>query len=742
MPANNSSNPKLNEAPYLVSILTSYKVALACVLSAVLCLMVIFLVLRLDRADLSIPLNYIGDAIVFLTKAKGIVQGDWIRYNSRIGMPFGANWIDFPLNITLESLCMLILSFLSTNPGVLVNIQWLGGIAAASATMTYALLRLGIRPSIAICFGVVYALQPYGFYRGISHLHSMYYLVPLLALVAVEIALGVFYGNEQKSLRRTIRTIPLYLWLACIGIGLSYLYTAFFGCFVILIGTLLGFWKFRSRATLLVGTLAIGLICMTALLDMSPSVAFWLKHGTNPSMDFKYPAEAEIYGLKLRFLLTPIPDHPIKALSDIDAAFSRANFPYDTENKSTRLGTIGGIGFLMLLTISLAGGYLKAYQRGRKWQLLHICAALSLACVLLATVGGFGDFFNTFVVADIRCYNRISPFISFFSIVSVATVIQVVSEKYALQRGAKIGFFLLLCSIVVFAAVDQPVTSGFLPHGSREQIFRADADFVRQIESVLTHDASIFQLPNSEFPVEQLQERMFNNDQGRGYIHSSHSRWSWGAISGTTSAEWNRGVSTLAVPEMVHRLAHHGYRGVWIDSFGYKVGRGPQKALSEFLGVTELRSNDGRHSFFDLSEYINRMNTSERTMNEDELKRLHPVEVTFERGLYSVARSHSGIWSSGKHGRIVLINPLAVSRTVTVSILLRSGASSVQRIKIASDKGVEEVEVTKAQPYSRTVSLPSTASVPIELTCACNAFAFKGDSKVFYFGVQDFQITE
>ena len=182
--------------------------------------------LRLDQADLSIPLNYLGDAVVFLTKAKGIIQGDWIRHNSRVGMPLGADLIDFPLNLSLDSFGMLITSMFTDNPGILVNVQWLGGLALASAAMTYSLMRFKIGPRIAICLGIVYALQPYGFYRGISHLHSMYYIVPLLATGGVELALGAF-GRGSADRYGSFSRIPGYLWVACIGIGLSYLYLPF-----------------------------------------------------------------------------------------------------------------------------------------------------------------------------------------------------------------------------------------------------------------------------------------------------------------------------------------------------------------------------------------------------------------------------------------------------------------------------------------------------------------------------------
>src|SRR5262245_50133705 len=69
-----------------------------CVASAVLCAVLLTVVLKLYQADLSVPLMYLGDAVVFLARAKAILQGDWIRHNTRLGMPFGADYRDFPLN--------------------------------------------------------------------------------------------------------------------------------------------------------------------------------------------------------------------------------------------------------------------------------------------------------------------------------------------------------------------------------------------------------------------------------------------------------------------------------------------------------------------------------------------------------------------------------------------------------------------------------------------------------------------
>ena len=237
-------------------------------------------------------------------------------------------------------------------------------------------------------------------------------------------------------------------------------------------------------------------------------------------------------------------------------------------------------------------------------------------------------------------------------------------------------------------------------------------------------------------------ERTFNNDHGRPYIHAATTRWSWGAVSGTTSAELNKEIAALAVPEMVHRLVHHGYLGLWVDLAGYKADQSPEAAISSVLGVSAFRSFNGRYLFFDLRPYVNRMNTSEKTMNEAELRQSHPVEMTYERGLYSAGLPTRIMWSSGRHGRVVLINPLKTSRTITISATLRTRMSATEKLRLTEGSTTADLTVAGTRSYSRKVALPGNALVPIDLYCPCNPFIFKGQPKPFYFGIEDFRISE
>jgi hypothetical protein len=292
------------------------------------------------------------------------------------------------------------------------------------------------------------------------------------------------------------------------------------------------------------------------------------------------------------------------------------------------------------------------------------------------------------------------------------------------------------------AAVDQPVTSGYLPHSGRQELFHSDAEFVRLVESHMPMDAPVFQLPHAEFPVEHLRERMFNNDHGRPYIHALRTRWSWGAVSGTTSAELNKQLALLPIPEMVHRLIHHGYLGLWIDLYGYQAGQSPETTLTNLLGLGPIRSANGRYLFFNLQSYADRLIAGENGVDIVELRRSHPIELTYERGLYSLGVPAAVVWSSGRHGRIVLVNPLSTSRTVTLTAVIRSGTPSQQTVRITQDDVEEARQITGTQSYSRKITVPQNGVVPIDFHCPCAPFTFKGQSKAFYFGLQDVLINE
>lgn len=698
------------------------------------------LTLRLDQVDLHAPLNYLWDANIFLLRAKAIVEGNWIWSNPRLGMPFGADWRDFPMNITLDSGWMWVLSHFTRSPPLIVNLQWLIAVGLAAALACYAFTRLAFKLAPSAAFGAIFALLPYTFFRGTRHLHCEDYAIPLIALSAIEIVRGTWTASVPRTgsfgTLRSIAKVPLYAWIGCLIAGLAYAYTAFFAVFVLMMAGVLSLLKNRDIRQIVLPAALAGVVVGVTVVDLSPSLIFWARNGQNAKMLFKSPAEAELYALKIRYLITPIPDHPIPLLRAAEARLSTAKYPlFPDENEWGRLGTIGSIGFLCLLAFAfrmvVGGRWLKSLMDAA---IFGPCASLTLACVLFGSVGGFGDFFNTFISPDIRCYTRIFPFIGFFSLAAAAALL--ISIEGRILPVLRLPLWLALA---VAAGYDQAVPSYAIDHN--QPLYWHDANFVRYIETLLPEKSAVFELPFADFPNEIPAARQLVNDLLRPYLHSTKYSWSWPAVSGTTPAEWNRLVSSQAPAEMLRAVVKRGFSGLWLDSAGYVEGASPEAAITAELHEEPRRSPDGRFLFYDLRDYNVAINKIEARMTLAELTAQSPVQVVFERGFYyeEHAAGRTWHWSLG-HGRITLVNPLNLARRISLSMHIQTANPISQSVMLSWNSG--DVLLPGSSDRNITINLEPFQTVPVDLRCDCRPTRPEGAPRNLYFYASDISVRD
>ncbi|MDQ2843058.1 MAG: hypothetical protein M3Y72_18870 [Acidobacteriota bacterium] len=711
------------------------------------------------RLHLHVPFTYWGDALYFDTWVKGLMEGNWPWHNARIGMPFGADWRDFPVTLTLEALAVRILALFTSSPGLILNLIWLLGTAACAGFATYGLQRLGVQRWIAGSLGIVYALQPFTFYRGVGHFNLMFYLVPLLATGAIEIAVSRIPQSQNfprtasvtaawpKRLIGILRITPPYLYLACFAQGLSYIYNSFFAVVLFAVAALLAYAVSRRKSSLVAGFVVIALTCGVVSITLAPTLLYRAKHGTNPEMAYKSAVQGEIYGLKLRHLFTPIPGNPLPPLHYIQKKLDSAGFTDDNENATSRLGTLGGLGLLFLLAWVLYSCLRKPSTDDRSTSILGACSALALTCLLLATVGGFGSLFNVFVAPDIRCYNRVVVFIDFFAITAVGLLLTrawVWSQRRNWPKPIVMGVLGLL---VVFGVSDQAVTTTYLDHVPREQQFKLDAAFVKSVESILPRNASVFQLPFTEFPADGGTVQMLGYDHSRAYLHSHTLRWSWGGMSGREAGEWVRDTSRLPVREMLTRLSAAGFSGIWVDRFGYNPGTSPELKIAAELGEQGTQRSDSRIAFYDLrpyTEYLRKTNTPGEIHLLQEYAS-HPVEVTFPVGFYGEERNDKQTWRwCSRHGVMQFHNPVAQPRTVRLAMTLQTGWSEPYTIVISAEGKTDAIKVTtNTALYARKLLLQPGQTVSVSFDCNCKPVnAPPGESRNLYFALIDPKISE
>lgn len=672
--------------------------------------LVLFGYLQLWRKDLNVPFEVSGDALFWTVIVETVHEDGWGARATRLGMPVGADLMDWPMGMPFDFAIMNLLRALLGAPGAALNAYWLLSLLATGLSATLCLRWLRLTPALAFGLGTLYGLLPYGFGHHTAHIPLVFHFIPFIAFLALKLAEGDA-GGLTRSQRLTVLA-------ACALQGLSYIYYSFFACILLGAAALIGWLRTRQAKTIRVAALALALLCLGTLAGLAPSLRYWQQHGRNVELAYKQPAEADTMGLRIRHLLTPIPDHPIPALRRLSETVVAARFPGDGENVWTRLGAVGSVGFLLLLGFSVgasAGGFAQAPP------LLRSAAALNLVALLLAQVGGFGSLFNVFVAPDIRVYSRIAVFMAFFSLVAVGVALSGLTGKLQARypRGqralaAAVAALLLLC---VFDQVS--VTHLVSRYEDNAIRFAEGHAFAARVESLLPRGAMVFQLPHTEVPVEvRLRPRMELYGHGWAFVHSRRLRWSWGGIRGR-NGDWAREIAFLPPHELVPRLALAGFAGIWLDRFGYD-GRALRlvSRLAEAAGTSPIESESGRFVLVSLVEFQHRLEmemASELARKRREALRV-PLVPRFGAGCDREEDDHGTRWC-GPTSRLFLKNTLDVERRVTVRARFNGPTDRPLVIRSSKFEDIVPLEEREAH-WERSLIMRPRERLRIDLSVA------------------------
>jgi phosphoglycerol transferase len=599
--------------------------SLTAIAAGLLSLLLVFFRMRLWQLDLAVPVAYWGDALHNNILVKALTEGTWNYHIARLGAPFGMDAVDYPLGATLDFAVIKILTAIVHNPFLSVNLYWLLTMAMAGAFAALLFRSLQISHLASASFAALFAITPFVFYRNIGHLTLQQFIVPAAAYLGIGLARGGIFGitesnrpSERPNTPRRIRVVRLAI---CVAIGLTFIYWAFFACIVIAIGCLIGLFRFGNKRILLVALLYMTIIGAASVADKSGSLLYWYRNGSNRALQFKTPAEADIYGLRIRQMLTPIYGHPLPLMRSVRDKIAAA-FPNDTSTESffAALGTIGVIGFVILCCVAVGRPRGRILGDSR----LRLLSGFVIALVLIAEVGGFGSLFNVFVLHEFRCYNRISPFIALVSLAAVA----IIADAFLANRN-RYSYSLLCGCLLIFGAFDQIPVHVFSNRENEIRLFYEDQFFIAQLESRLPAGTMIFQLPHTDFPLDAGRERMLHYDQARAYLHSKTLRWSWGDMSGRNH-DWTKVTAELPLDQFIERIIFAGFGGVLIDRYGYKDSEVEQSVLG-YLGPASKFDLGGRWVFFDLRAFRDKLEGSlsseERARREELAKR--PTRVNW-----------------------------------------------------------------------------------------------------------------
>jgi phosphoglycerol transferase len=533
----------------------------------------LFLFLGGANRDFLVPLYLNGDALEYLMQVKGTIENGWWWVHPRLSAPGVFEQVQFPSNTTIDQVIVWVVHLFTHEPGLVINLSWMIMVVLSGLIARRCLVLLGISPSVARAAGLLYAFSPYALMRNINHFSLAIYLVPIPCAVALLVATG-----------RWRPLSPGHKWalgIGCVLVGFNYPYYAFFACFLILLAAFFALASDPKSREFGSGLLMVGVICLATGVNLAPSFYSWSQHGRPASTPEKRAAEAEQYGLKIRQLVSPGRDNALPWLRNWALRESSAQYPLENENASTRLGLVGTLGFVALLTGIFVPGIGALFEDG---QLFLNAARLMLATVLLGTIGGFGSLFNLLVAPDIRAYNRVAPFIAFLCFVALAMLAEAFLRRAAASRARQLATAGTVALTLFIGLIDQAQVFRSLNamHRPLRDEWLSLSTFVNSLEGRLAGDAMVFQLPAVTFLNETGRERMTALDHIKLYLPSNRLRWSYPAISNDV-VRWQQQVSRLPTGILVSALIGEGFTAILIDRYGY-----PDQAaalLSE-LGVT------------------------------------------------------------------------------------------------------------------------------------------------------------
>jgi len=684
--------------------------------TAIVPLVALVPVLRLWRMDLRVPFEYGADATFNLMVVRNLLDGGWVNVDRTLGAPFGQELYDFPLGTdNLNLLAFKLLGLVTDEPAVVLNVFYLLGYPAVALSAVLVLRHLGLSRPSAFLGAVLFALLPYHFWRGETHvLLSAYVAVPLGALLTLRILAGDALFERREQGRRALRWASrrtLVTLLLCAVIASTGLYYAFFTIVLVAVAAVVAAIARASRAILLSGATVVAALGVALAVNVAPSLAYIHAHGANDAPVTRAANESELFGLRLTQLLLPVDGHRLAPLARRSLLYDTTTpTPVNALEAGQTLGTIGDVGFLALVLAALVAAVAGA--RRRPPALLSHASAATIVALLFGITTGFATLFAYAVTPKFHAPGRISVFIAFFSLLAVAVLLDAAARRWLPDRRRETLLALAVVPLVVLGIADQ-TTNAFVPRWDDVKAqWRTESAFGASMERALPQDASVFELPYTPFPDNTAPGRMQDYDQARPSLHVDGVRWSYGAMKGRPE-DWAAAFGAVDPETAATAAAAAGFDALYLDRAGYAdEGAAAGKALDTTLGTPLASSPDGRFRLYDLRPYARAL---ERRGGEEAVAAagdaaLHPVRLLQAEGFAEPASGHDPrtVESTAPRVRLALENPDAGERTVVLATTLTSADDRERRVVLTFPDGSTQRLVVGTDPVAvrRTLALP------------------------------------
>jgi len=539
------------------------------------------------------PADVSQDAMNALVAAKLIATEGWWWTSSHLSWPVGIDFVGFPFDGNLYMVLLKGISFFTVNPFAMVAYS-LTVTVLIGAGLAYFFLRLiGAGRFPALIFAIIFTFSPCLYYRQWYHMHSLPYLVPIGCGVAVLIFTG--------AAGRLTRMKKAMLYGLCFLLGFGYAYSVVFSLFFIVLATSRQFFtRDAGRSTRVFACISIVLVLVGFILNIIPSK---IVYKNDPSIatklfSFKYPSEADTFGLYIRTLFRPVAAGRF-GYREVENIYGTANFELDRgESTTARLGTVGSLGLLFLLwTLFFVPCQSGVANKNHEKDIYFSLSLLTIGAILLAVPGGFGSMINM-LSPQIRCYNRLSPYIGFFSITALALFCGTLHHtRFFKSVSMRLLLLITGLTLAVFAATLDQRPSGSPSCLVDEKNVASARAMLQEFKPFLPKQAKILVLPVMTYPCTPDEGSLKGQLDALPFLLDREYFWSVMPLSPSAENKL-RGIIAHRGKFLEHLATAAGYDAILYDT---RADTPRYVAIAESLeraGVRNFRSRDGVYRLF------------------------------------------------------------------------------------------------------------------------------------------------
>ncbi|NQX11124.1 hypothetical protein HQQ80_05760 [Microbacteriaceae bacterium VKM Ac-2855] len=522
-----------------------------------------------------------GDMALHYLVAASARDGSLFSPNSALGFPTNQNMFFAPMFDFASAAMLSVEALFVSDPVVMLNVyQVLGFFFTGFAG--YALFRaLRVRMSLRIVFALVFSLMPYHFERvALGHAFvANYWGVALLGILIlmsagapVDPLAGWVARGRSAAARRARRILPIVTMTFLLSLTNSYYFV--FAC-IVLGGVLL----FRAIALLIERRGLRELLLPAATL--ATLVGFIGVQLAALSLNFddryeKYFSErlataSEQHAGKLTSLLLPWPGTGVAPLADLAREYQKTTIISPTA-EPTGTPLLASIAMLLILIFLLARVFATRQQpttaMGRflvdgRATLISVAFLWSLMFFL---VGGLGFIFAALISPEIRSWVRFSVILSTLALMFLAVLIDTLPHR----RSASVAAAFAVCTIAFVDQISGASAAAALQPSDDAPLRAAVAEANQSFDP----GCGIVQLPFKGFPESGAIKSMGDYDEALPYIFSDTNtlRWSYGAVSGTYSADFWKASETsfIETPDAFAQAVRASEAcGILVDQFAY-----------------------------------------------------------------------------------------------------------------------------------------------------------------------------